>query len=370
MSIFPNRSTLRILTPTAPSRARGKPMRWWFFSALFLLASCGHATAYVWPWETTLSLPDPTHAPPTALRLYVVGDGGWPGHVHDTVFATIRMMLGQTQTPGTVLMTGDLFAPAGLPAQCSAARGQVDALYLNAVPDLPFFVVPGNKDHGDRLTGTDTGLAGRDAFFDCSWQHDVTTVVGWTSAGCPCSDRWHDPAGTLSTGAQPLLRGAPGQPEIELVTYDSQAALTDPAGVAADLDRALTEVPQGARVIVMAHHPLRSTGPRSREIITPQDFNSTPYGLYASRISSVIAAHESQIALLVFGHNHASQFLPGSPPELISGSASESFPVVGAVSAVSADADAPGFATIDLLKGGGMVVTLIGSGSPEVFHVP
>ncbi len=295
------------------------------------------------------------------LRLFVAGDGGEPGPRHDAVFGAIRKLAVENSgTPGILLMPGDLTYPAGLPSDCVAARERLQRDYLSVVPDVPIVVVPGNHDHGDPDLGTNAVIAARDVYFDCSAQAAAAAIEHWSPDRCPCETRWKDPVGLSGAGSWPL------DSRLTLVAYDSQLALSQPDVVAREVERLIAEEPADRRIVVMAHHPLVTFGPHGSEHRSAQDVASAAYQAYVQRFSRLIQAHPDRILLLIFGHEHNLQYLPGMPPALISGAASKTSPVGPVPSGAFGKGDVSGFAVVDLLASGAATVTMIGSGPVHV----
>ena len=343
-------------------------------TALLLLTvvACHRQTVVPTPSgaEVVINLPDQSNEAPIALRLFVVGDGGEPGPRHDAVFASVRTLIADTPVRAMLLMPGDLTYPKGLPADCSAALNRLQMDYLSAAPDLQIVVVPGNHDHGDPESGANPLIRDRDAYFDCTLQPTIAALEHWSPANCPCDPRWHDPSAPTNVGTWSLLASTPLRAGMTLVTYDSQAALANPEEVAHELERTLDNVPADRRVILMAHHPLVTYGPHGSGDKGEQDVGSARYQEYVRRFTQVVEPRASRFALLIFGHEHSLQYLPGSPPELISGAGSRTSPVKGLPPGVFAVGETPGFAVVDLLAAGGVDVTLLSSGKPHVEHIP
>lgn len=336
-----------------------------FVSVLLSVTSCLRPTVVPSPpgAPVTIDIPRKLSQTNVALRLFVVGDGGEPGPRHDAVFGAVQRLAQETKVRALLLMPGDLTYPVGLPADCQASLTRLRQDYLSAVPDLPIIVVPGNHDHGDLDLGTNALIAGRDAYFDCDAQRAAASLEQWAPATCPCDPRWHDPVALGSVGKWPLLSG------LTLITYDSQAALSRPEAVAAAVENVIDHEPAGQRLILMAHHPLESYGPHGYEHRSAQDVASAPYQAYVQRFSKLFRERASRILLLIFGHEHNLQYLPGSPPELISGAGSKTSPAGTPPRGVFGEGETSGFAVVDLLTDGGATVTLVWSGHPQVEHI-
>jgi 3',5'-cyclic AMP phosphodiesterase CpdA len=305
-------------------------------------------------------------AQPVSWRAFVLGDAGWPGQPKDEAVRALQALAARGDAPAVVLTPGDLFYERGLPADCAAARARVENEYVRDLPGLDVVGVAGNHDHGDVPGHADPALVRRDAYFDCAFTEAVAPEVGWSPAACGCVARWKFPTGDRLAGSRDLG-------PFTLVAFDSQEALVDPAPVAKALAAALEAVPRDRRLLVMTHHPFESLGPHGGPVAhSSQDLASPAYQAYLAAVRPVLAEYRDRIALLIFGHEHTTQYFPGKegfPAMLVSGAGSKLSPVRPAPPGVFAKGDSAGITELDLLGDGTLRVTLVTDEEPAAFTI-
>lgn len=337
---------------------------------LVALACSGARNRCVEPTDTTKtsSLVDvrlPPLADDVVFRAFILGDAGEQGPIRDAVNEALASRIRASRAPSAVLMPGDLFYPAGLPDGCRAARERIEREYTSRFPNERFVSAPGNHDHGNLRSESDRVAIQRIAHFDCERQRSIPAALAWTgAASCECLDGWSFPSAGALTGVEDLG-------PLTLVTYDSQEALSRPLDVARALSDAIDHVPDGRRVIVMAHHPLDSVGAHNRaEFRSPQDLRSPEYRAYIAAVRPVFEARAPQIALLVYGHDHSLQYFPEAvPASLVSGAGAKATPVSGSPPGGYAVGDGPGLAELDVHEDGRIDLWLLSRQPPKAFTI-
>jgi len=181
--------------------------------AALSLVACSAVTAIVAdkPYDP-LPLPVPTPVLDTTLRIFVIGDAGELGTIHDADWNAMKAYLAKGgSVPAVLLIPGDVSYPKGLPDQCGDAWNVLQEEYLKPTPGgVQIYSVPGNHDHGDKDFGTNFDIAWRAAYFDCEQQEYVATQIGWGPKACPCDKRWHVPTGAGTIAAHTLLPAVAG----------------------------------------------------------------------------------------------------------------------------------------------------------------
>ncbi len=333
-----------------------------------LAIGCSHAPVLVTvkangvaPPIVLSSTPPPSS---TVLRAFVLGDAGREGSIRQTVDAAMRVRLALRRVKTVVLMPGDLFHPTGLGTDCARARERVEAEYVSKFPGVQFYSVAGNHDHGEIANEARPKLAHRVAYFDCRYHDLLEDETGWP-ASCACVKDW-----SYLTG--PGLAGWANLGPVALVGYDSQQALVDARDVAGAFANALAAAPKGEPVLVMGHHPFVSFGPHGAgQVRTDGDLKSRAYQAYLTAVEPIVEKNAPRIALLLFGHDHMMEFVPGHPSELISGAGAKMTHLFAKPPAPDFAVDrTPGFAELDIAQDGSMDVTVFSREPPRTFHIP
>jgi hypothetical protein len=302
--------------------------------AAALLAACASAPSTPPP---TLALPEP---PQPAARLVLLGDAGRKhGAEH---LAAVGRWIARDEAPTLVVFLGDNFYPkrAWKEAKSRNAILRSQREILHDAADVVF--VPGNHDW--RVNGSSAQVPER--------------LAALASSAAPA--RW-----------QP----APGEPGPALIERHGfrVIALDSDQWIAAREPEALRQAEASlraaiacegcARSIVVAHHPLQSTGPHGdcagllrRWLRIDQDLHSAPYRRYVRAIDPILRAHPP--LLYAAGHDHSLQ-LAATPwgAHAVSGAGSEVTPVCGERAPLSWSAN--GFMSIERGADGALLLRVL-----------
>ncbi|MDT8370093.1 MAG: metallophosphoesterase, partial [Longimicrobiales bacterium] len=327
------------------------------------------------------TLVDPPAPDRIASTLFLIGDPGGALPDRSPLLRRVTDEVRDERARGTevrVTYLGDFVYPVGVrpPDHPDHAR-DTTILHAQLAPLLDRsgapngavgIWVPGNHDWG-RKTGEEgiRRLAGTEAVID-----------RWATSGVP--------AVALPRGGQLAPAAVDPTPWHRLLHFDTHALLGASADEMDDvefaLERELADAEaRGMKVIVLAHHPLRTGGSHgsgrslrspldilARAGVAVQDTHSTPY----RRIIEMSDAAMTEVRAILWaaGHDHNLQLFDrrardsGPVWELISGSGSRSTEVTGAPDQVIGGSW-PSWARLDLLTGGGTFLTVYGGeGAP------
>ncbi len=180
---------------------------------------------------------------------------------------------------------------------------------------------------------------------------------------------------------------------VRLVFIDTHWLLQEPGGdwqdgFFAEVASALRGA-DGRRVVMLAHHPLRSAGPhgalvpamdamgllylfkKSGTLI--QDLNSPVFSVFLGRLREAFARGGGPPLVLAGGHDHSLQVLsplqPGDPPHLLVSGAGSKLTDISAVPGLRMGVSQPGFMELLFLRGGGVQLRVFAAG-PGDQHCP